>query len=111
MLQHMILAGISAGTNDWMDSAAALRICDTLRAQEAPAAQGVKHANEVLYVQNAGHFPFLEKPSAFDAVLLDVLAWCLGPEQGAADAAAKQSGDAEEQPRSAEDIRAAFIEV
>ena len=81
------------GSRDWMDATGGERACETLRAQDNPRARGVKHAGEVLYVEDAGHHPYLDQTDAFNAVLLDVLAWCMRPE-GAATGAGTGGTDA-----------------
>ena len=60
------------GEHDWMDPAAGKRICKRLaaRPKQPPA---VKHQNEVYFIADTGHFPFLEKPRLFDELLLNVM--------------------------------------
>lgn len=102
------------GENDWMDPSAGERICKMLRAA-APAAAGSSaidsagipavpevsasagrtpggsYRNKVLYIDDASHFPFMEKPDVFNEMLLDVAGYCL---PGAAAAQGQRVGAA-----------------
>ena len=117
------------GSNDWMDPAAAERMCKTLQQEQDASGRSngqhahngksviATHRNEVLFVADAGHFVFMEQPAAFDEMLLDVLAHLL-PERHASRLAGKQKSveyhgvpvDEGSKGVSAHDIEAAFIE-
>ena len=73
------------GIKDWMDPSAGERICQSLKKARAAAAAanggasttGGAHDCEVLYIRNAGHHCYLERPQAFNNMLLEVVAHLL----------------------------------
>jgi hypothetical protein len=72
------------GEHDWMDPEAGERICKNLAtANNNFGGIGVqqiaasKNNYRVLFIPDAGHFPFLEKPEHFNEVLLETLEYCL----------------------------------
>ena len=108
------------GANDWMDPDAAHRICKTLAAQPgASGAAGVPHNREVHFIEDTGHFAFLERPAAFNELLLDVVRHCLPADDAAAVAGKPQpSGEHHGVPVDESDggvslgaIEAAFVDV
>lgn len=109
------------GENDWMDPDAAQRICDTLSTQPTASGNGadVPHNRKVLFIEDTGHFAFLERPEEFNELLLEVVRHCL-PEGDAAAAGgkARASGEHHGAPLDESDqgvslgaIEAAFVDT
>jgi hypothetical protein len=76
------------GENDWMDPEAAARICKTLEAQQGSlqTAASIPHRNRVLFIEDTGHFAFLEQPDVFNNLLLEVIQHCLAGDDRVANA-------------------------